>query len=334
MRTLLPVPDAALEPGTFAPRYGSDPGGRPRVDLSPLLASFRTRVSKHKRWMYVAIATDDLYVAVCIVHLGYAANAWAFAYDARAPRLTVDRSILSGLFACRVGESAGEGCVATITQGRQRIAVARAPGSSVYTVEARLKGLELSARLESKVAPPAVTAIVPLGGHGLLGTTEKRVLLDVTGEATVDGERRALDGALAGYDYTSGILARRTAWHWAFLLGRARSGERVAVNLVEGFVGEAECAAWVGDEVFPLGEGRFAFDPRDALAPWSITTDDGAVNLRFCPGGAHTERRNLGVVSSRFVHPIGAFSGTLEVGGRRLVVERALGVTEDQDVTW
>jgi hypothetical protein len=333
MRTLLPVPDGALDGGTSAPRFGSYRGGLPRVDLSPLLSSGLTRIKKHKRWMYVAIVRDDLYIAVCVLRLGYAANAWAFAYDARASRLRVDRSLLAAPSACRIGDAAGEGCEVTFVARGERIAIARAAGSSVYTVETHVRGLDLRARLESRSAPPAITAIAPLGGAGLLDVTEKRTLLEASGEAIIDGEHRSLDGAAAGYDYTSGIMARRTAWHWAFLLGRAESGERVALNLVEGFAGEAECAAWVDGDLFPLGEGRFTFDAQKPLRPWGIAAG-GNVDLRFWPGASHVERRNLGIISSRFVHPIGVFAGTIEVGGRRLVIERALGVTEDQDVTW
>jgi hypothetical protein len=333
MRHLLPVPDAALEPGTGEPRYGSYVGGLPRVDLVPRLTSWRTRVARHKRWMYVAIASEDLYVAVCVVRLGYAANAWAFAYDARAHRLLVDGSLLAPPFACKVGDTASEGCEARIAWGGERIAIVRRPGTGSYAVDAKMGGLELEARLSTTGAPPAVTAIARLG-EGLFGTTEKRALLGVEGHARVGGERRSLGGALAGYDFTHGILARHTAWRWAFLLGRASTGERVAMNLVQGFVGEAECAAWVEGDVHPVGEGRFDFDARDPLRSWSIATDDGGVDLRFDPGGAHIERRNLGIVASRFVHPIGAFSGTFHVGGRRLVLSRALGVTEDQDVLW
>jgi hypothetical protein len=107
----------------------------------------------------------------------------------------------------------------------------------------------------------------------------------------------------------------------------------VALNLVEGFVGEAECAAWVDGEVFPLGEGRFTFDAKNPLREWRVESEGGGVDMRFNPGGAHDEHRNLGVVSSRFLHPIGAYTGKLRAGGRELDVT-ALGVTEDQDVTW
>jgi hypothetical protein len=334
MRTLQPIPESALAPGTHAPLYGSYRGGLARVDLSPLLERRRTRILRHKRWMYVAIATDDLYLAVCVVRLGYAANAFAFAYDARADKMLVDRTVLATPFGCNVGDSAAEGCTATIRAGGTRIAIERARGSSAYTLEATMKDLSVRARLDAKEAPPPITAIARLGGDGLVNTTEKRALLAVTGEATIAGERRSLDGGVGGYDYTNGLLARRTAWHWAFFLGRARTGERLALNLVEGFVGEAECAVWVDGEVFPLAEGRFSFDARDPLRPWHVTTEGGGADLRFVPGGAHDEYRNLGLVSSRFVHPIGAFTGKVRAGGRELEIERALGVTEDQDVKW
>jgi hypothetical protein len=58
------------------------------------------------------------------------------------------------------------------------------------------------------------------------------------------------------------------------------------------------------------------------------------VDLRFEPGATHVEQRNLGVVSSRFEHPIGTFTGSIDIAGRRVSLANVLGVTEDQDVTW
>jgi hypothetical protein len=181
-----------------------------------------------------------------------------------------------------------------------------------------------------------MTAIAPVGPSrdGLVNVTEKRALLPVSGELTVRGRRRRLDGALGGYDYTHGLLARRTMWRWAYALGRAKSGERVGFNLVQGFVGEPECTAWVDGEVFPMREGRFAFDRDEPLSEWRVSTADGAVDLRFKPGGMHSEQKNLGLVASRFVQPAGAYSGTLRVGAKELVLDGVLGVTEDQDVLW
>jgi hypothetical protein len=168
----------------------------------------------------------------------------------------------------------------------------------------------------------------------LVSATEKRVLLGATGEAIVAGKRWSLDGALAGYDYTNGYLARRTSWKWAFALGRARTGERVALNLTEGFVGEAECAVWVDAELHPVGEGRFDFDLASPMTPWRVGSADGAVDLRFEPAGIHAEHKNFGIVASRFIQPVGVFRGTIRAGGRELEIDRVPGVVEDQEVLW
>ncbi|HVY48825.1 MAG TPA: DUF2804 family protein, partial [Minicystis sp.] len=143
-----------------------------------------------------------------------------------------------------------------------------------------------------------------------------------------------LGPAFAGYDHTHGLLARRTAWRWAFAMGRAKSGEKVAFNLVEGFVGEPECCVWIDDELHPVGEGRFLFDAKHPLEPWRVRTTCGAVDLRFSPGAMHAERKDFGLVRSHFVQPVGAYAGAIEVGGKKLELEGVLGVTEDQDVLW
>ena len=291
--------------------------------------------------MYVAIVTDDLYLAVAVVRLGYIANAFAFAFDKRAMRMSVDHTALGPTFACDVGDTASEGCVAMFRLGKKTSILIRRPlASTTYGVEVRAPNLEIHAQLESATSPPAITAIARIadgddGAARLVNTTEKRALLDVRGHAVVCGERRSLDGALAGYDYTHGLLARRTKWRWAYLLGRAKSGERVGMNLVEGFVGEAECAVWIDGEVFPLAEGRFDFDVARPLEPWRVRTADGGVDLRFSPGGMHSDNTNLGIVASRFVQPAGVFAGTIRVEGRApLELEGVLGVTEDQDALW
>jgi hypothetical protein len=255
-------------------------------------------------------------------------------YDARAARLLAHRTSLGAASAAKVGDAAGEGCFAGFRRGGTTIAISRPGGATAYTVRAEMPGLEVNASLESTKAPAAITAIARVDGGGV-NTTEKRALLAATGEAIVGDQRISLDGAFAGYDYTHGALARHTRWRWAFALGKTSHGEPFAMNLVEGFVGEAECAAWIGSDIFPLAEGRFAFDADKPLDAWRVTTADEGVDLRFTPGDLHAEKRNLILVASRFIQPCGTFSGTLHIDGKRdVAIDRALGVTEDQDVLW
>jgi len=332
MRALLPTPSSVLDPATGRPRVGTYRGGLPVVELLGARSSLAARAFKRKRWIYVGIATRDLYVGVGIVRLGYAANAFAYVYDARARAMIAHRKATGPHFRASVDDEAAAGRAARFDSGGARLVFERR--GRVDALDVRMPGLEIAATLDASHAPPAMGAIADLGG-GSVDATEKRALLEVTGEVRVGAHKTSLDGAIGGYDYTHGLLPRVTRWRWAFILGRAKSGERVAANLIEGFTGEVECVAWVEDELFALGEGRFDFNPGKPLDPWRVRTADGALDVVLTPGGMHSDRTNLGVIRSRFVQPAGVYTGTLRLPGRDdLVLDRALGVAEDQHVVW
>lgn len=334
MRDLQSRPSTLVDPATGAPRLGSFCGGLPPADWGPLGGGPARRALRHKRWLYVAVANDEVYVALAIVRLGYASNAFVYAYDAAAGRMLARRSWMGPPFAAIVGDRGGEGCHASFRARGASMTVQRGSGDALYGVHVETKGLVLSASLDAGRAPPALGAVASLG-PGRFDATEKRALLASRGELRVGDRRVPLDGGLAGYDFTSGLLPRRTRWRWGFALGRTTDGTPLGLNLVEGFVGEAECAAWVGGELVPLGEGRFAFDREHPSSVWRVRTSDGAADLEMRPGAVHEEKRDLLVVASRFVQPCGAWAGRIDVPGRApVVVGRALGVTEDQDVTW
>lgn len=329
----MPAPDSVLDTNG-RPRFGSYRGQLPPVNIEPLGLGRLFRLAHHKRWMYTVIASSEALIALAVIDLGYLTDAFVFVLDARDGRMVADHSSIGPFFAASVSDSTAEGGKASFKLGRTHVRVERRRGETAYRVDARIKDIEVRAALESASAPPAIAAIAPIP-LGLVDMTEKRSLLRVSGEAVAAGRRYSLDGALAGYDYTNGLLARRTVWQWAFALGRAKSGERVGLNVVEGFVGERECAVWVEGEVFPLAEGRFTYDRQRPLDPWRVRTADGGVDLRFRPGGMHSEHKNFGFLASRFVQPAGVFSGSIRVDGRgELELENVLGVTEDQDMLW
>jgi hypothetical protein len=333
-RSLSPPPASLLDPSSHAPAFGSFRGPLPQpVDLSALGVNRLARLAKEKRWTYFALVADPLLIGIGIVDLGYVANAFAFAYERGSGGLAVDRTALGPPLSGRVNDRSGEGHRAEFSWGGARARIERQQGSAIYAIDVDFRDLSVRARADSGEAPPPISAIARVPG-GIMNATEKRALLALSGEAVVCGQQHSLDGGLGGYDYTQGLLARRTAWKWAFLQGRAVSGEKIAVNLVEGFVGEAECALWVDGELFGLSEGRFDHDPARPEKPWRVTTVGGEVALDFTPGGVHAEHRDYRVVASRFVQPMGSFSGRLVVPGGVLTLDGVLGVTEDQSVVW
>jgi uncharacterized protein DUF2804 len=345
MRTFEAPPSSVLDPLSHAVHTGSFRGGLPaKVDLGalavgglPVVGGRLFRAAHEKRWIYAAIAAGDLFVGAAIIKLGYASSAFVFAFDRASGRMLEDLSFLGPSSFASVNGAPREGASAKFSSSLQKGSLSwqRAPGAGAFSLAVRARGVVIDARLAVEGAPPPIGVVAGLGAPGLVNTTEKGALLAVTGEATVANRRFSLDGGLGGYDYTHGYLARHTAWKWAYLLGRAESGERVGLNLVQGFVGEPECALWIDGALHPLAEGRFTFDAKQPLLPWQVRTADDSVDLRFEPGGIHQEHKNLGVITSRFIQPVGCFSGTIRIPGRDpLVLTRALGVVEDQDVLW
>lgn len=331
------IPPSVIDPRTGAPAWGSYRGAFRRIELAGLVRDRFERLATEKRWLWGTIATESALIAWAIVDLGYAASAFAFAWD-RERGMIVDRSMMGVPRLCRVRQGQSSRLDARFVHldlaGRgASLRMRSRDGDPAIEVAIELSDLEVHATLDTRGAASSLTAVAPVPG-GRVSTTEKRVLMPVHGSALLAGRRIALDGALGGYDYTHGLLARRTRWNWAFLMGHTPRGERVGLNLVEGFVGAPECAVWIDDEPVPLAEGRFEFTREAPDREWRVRTADGAVDLVFTPGGVHAEHRDLGLVRARFVQPVGTFAGTIEAGGRRLELAGVPGVVEDQDVVW
>lgn len=327
MRILRAAPPALVDPRTGTLALGSFAGPLPPVALE---ASAWARAVRRKKWFFVAIASKDHWISCAIVDTGYAATAFAYVFDARARRMVADETTLASSRAIHVTDDPHAlGTLARFASGRRLFELERRGDQCGLYV--RTRGIEIDVAFDETSAPRSISAVSALE-HERVSTTEKRALMQARGELRLAGARSSLDGALVGYDYTHGLLPRRTRWKWAFAMGSAKTGQPVAFNLVEGFVGEDECAAFGGGDVHPLGEPRIAFDARRVEQPWRIVGE--GVDLTFDVGAVHEQRTNLVVVRSRFVQPVGTFRGTLELGGRPVEVEDLPGVVEDQDVVW
>lgn len=327
MRTLAPAPRALVDPLTGAPAFGSYVGPLPRVALDATLAE---RVARRKRWWWLALACDEAWVSLAVVRTGYAASAFAFVWDRHARRMLFDRALVAPPWAASVTDDPhGGGELGRFGFGRSRIALARRPGDLRCALDVRLGRLAIDASFDD-VPAPSVAAIARLSSGP--SVTEKRALAAARGSLEIDGRRIALDGALAGYDYTQGLMPRHTRWRWAFAMGHSANGAPVALNVVDGFVGEAECVAFRDGRTFALAEPRIQCEPDRPERPWRIAGD--GVDLEVDVGAVHAQRTSLGVVRSRFVQPVGLFRGTLRVGDERVVLDGVPGVVEDQDVVW
>jgi hypothetical protein len=328
----------SLAPSTLlddrgTPRFGVYRGELDRVDLRPLGGPLR-RLLRGKRWHWAMVATDRVAVCFTIVDVGYAASGFAVAVDLASRRLVVDVGAL-GLpgVSARVDGRWGSDGRSRFRGGGVHLSLDRR-GTAVG-LGIRSSELRLTARLDTTATDP-ITVVAPVVG-GTVNVTRKATSLPASGWVEAGGRRYDLEGGFGGMDHTVGLLGRRTAWRWAFAMGRTEDGRTVGFNLAEGFnewPGGSENALWLGDQLASVGSARFTFDPTAILTPWQVVTEDGRIALAFNPVGQHREERNFVVTRSRLAQLLGTFSGTVDAGDGPVRIDSVPGVTEDQDVVW
>ncbi|HEY0956898.1 MAG TPA: DUF2804 domain-containing protein, partial [Roseateles sp.] len=284
----------------------------------------------HKRWHYVGLGNDELFVGVAIVDLGWTATAFAYLFDRGERRLRADWSQdgLPGLQA-RVSDEPLTGAHAWFRGPAARLNLQHRTDDSLE-LQVDTRALRLHARLELAAMAPPLLAIGPIAG-GLAHATQKTTALPVQGWAEAGGRRFTLDGAFAAVDASNGLLARDTAWRWA-----SAHGPSLGFNLQQGYFGDRENLLWLDGRPVALGAARFEFDAARPMQPWRVCTDDGLLDLIFTPEGLRQKDRDLGFAASHYVQPVGRFSGWVRGSPAAAAreVQDLLGVTEDHRSRW
>lgn len=292
----------------------------------PYARSALWRRFHHKRWHYVAMSAADLFCAVAIVDLGWTSTAFAYAFERRARKMAASFSQdgIPGLCASVAASAAGASSFRFLSQ---RIAIAP-DGQGGHTLALRCGSFEIDARFGGDT--PMLLAVGAVEG-GSVHATQKSAGMALAGELRIGAQRMRLDGGVASVDYSNGLLARDTAWRWA-----CAHDLTLGFNLQAGYFGANENALWLDGQPIALGAATFEFDRADPMAPWHIHTDDGLLDLQFVPEGMRREEKNLLVAASRYVQPIGTFSGWVKPcpNGQAVAIKSLPGVTEDHHSRW
>lgn len=281
------------------------------------------RRGRTRRWSYSAAGSDEVAVGAAVVDLGFVATAFAWCLvDGRL--LTWDARGLP-----RVHASLG---ARADTPSRFRTRGARVvigPDGDL-DLDVPVADGRLVARVGITPDQPAVCVTpTPAGGWN---TTQKVAGESARVHVQVPGAQVSVTGG-AWRDWTVGAQDRDTTWRWAAGAGRAEDGRRVGLNASTGMNGVAageDVVWWDGRphplEVAELGPvGRRAGDWHLAGPGWS---------LDLASSGARAADENLLVVRSRYVQPVGTFTGTLPDPAGRPVAVRLVGVTEDHLARW
>jgi hypothetical protein len=334
--SLPPAPPALLADGV--PLLGAFAGSIGEIDLAALaspgpLGRLR-HLARAKRWTYALAVSDEVLAAVAVVEAGFFGGGFAWALDRERGAVLFEASA-AGLprVGARVNGRPGDGARARLASRGLSIAVEREAGRWRLVASAG-DAFGLDATLDGAGAPAPFTLVtgVPRGG---VRATQKAAGLAVAGRVRAGGRVLSLDGGSGGVDYTAGVLARETAWRWAFGTGRA-GGAPFGFNLCEGFglvAGDPGENAGFLDAPYRLPPVAFAVG--GAGSPWRVASAGGEVALVFHPAGAHREARSLGVVRTRFTQVAGTFEGTIPGPGVGAVAVAGLpGVVEDHWARW
>lgn len=321
---LPPAPRAVVGPDG-QPALGRFEGLAGVIDWAALAAPHRRsawwRRFHHKRWHYVALACDDVFCAVAIVDLGWTSTAFAYVFERRARTLIASFSQdgVPGLSASLASDGAG---ASRFSFPGSRIAL------EAGALKLRCPGMEIDACFGG--AAPQLLAVGLVGG-GSVHATQKSGGMALSGTVRVGARCIALEGGVASVDYSNGLLARNTDWRWA-----CAHGLQMGFNLQEGYFGANENALWLDGKIIPLAAAHFDFDAADPMAAWRIHTLDGLLDVQFTAEGLRRADKNLLIAASKYVQPIGNFSGWVKphAGAPAIAVVALAGVTEDHHSRW
>lgn len=296
---------------------------------TPLARGAWWRHFHHKRWFYVALATDELFCAVAMVDIGWTSTTFGYVFHRQQAKVVAafSQDGLPGLGA-KLADRCAAGAVQRFDFGGQHLDCRHSPAQQCYQLRVRSAGLEIDAEFGD--SGPTLLAVGTVVG-GSVHATQKSSARSLRGELRLGASRHILDGGVASFDYSNGLLTRNTAWRWA----SAHSPE-VGFNLQAGYFGAQENALWLDGQLIPLDAARFDFNPEQPLSPWRLRTEDGLLDLHFQPQGLRREDKNLLVAASRYVQPIGVFNGWVKASADASPrpVNQLVGVTEDHQSRW
>jgi hypothetical protein len=327
---MTPAPEHVLTAGR--PAHGRYVGTIPRIDwhgLTPRPGRLWRRLH-HKRWHYVGLGHDEMFIGLAIVDVGWVSSAFAYCFDRRRRTLLADWT-QDGLphWQARVSDEPLHGARAWFRGPGAHLSLRHGPDDALQ-LDVDVPGLQLQATLGLRDMAPPLLAIGPIDG-GIAHATQKTTALPVSGQVHAGGQHFHLDSAWAAVDASNGLLARDTAWRWA-----SAHAPGLGFNLQQGYFGQQENVLWLDGQPVALGAAQFEFDAARPLAPWQVRTDDGLLDLVFTPEGARAANKNLGFAASRYVQPVGTFSGTVKAHKTATPrqVHHLLGVTEDHHSRW
>ena len=149
------------------------------------------------------------------------------------------------------------------------------------------------------------------------------------------------EDTFAVLDWGRGVWTYDNTWYWGSASGLV-DGIPFGFNLGYGF-GDTSAASenvlLYGGKIHKLSQVRFEIPVKDGkedyLSPWTFSSDDGRLNLRFEPVMDRSAKIDVFVICSDQHQVFGRFSGTVILdNGRELRIDRLMGFAEKVRNKW
>ncbi len=286
-----------------------------------------------KEWHYLSFTTDEWFVAVGLVQLGYVANLFCYVFDRIQTGPALEYGALSPLgHALSFASSSLLGTTSWKTRSAS-VSIAANQGwdlmLDIPLGDERLRG---HAHVEARDSLAMLHRLAPQR----VAYTHKAAGWPASGHFELGGRTIRLDAGLATSDWTRSQANRITKWNWASSSGFLHDGTAIGLNLSAQVYDDekghsVENALWLNGVVQPLSGVRFEVPSNPKTGRWAIRSIDGdEVDIEFEPLGAREEHSNFGLVRTDFIQPYGRFSG--HVAGHDMA--GCFGVVESHRSVW
>ncbi len=291
-----------------------------------------------KEWQHFAIITPSHYFGMVIFDAKFLGASFFYVFDRGGGQLIEHARQSSGRKTVIASQVYDDFCLFEaagyrlrvenkLDKGYHRIEVDIASGAKRPSVKGELTIYENLDKVEPLVQVSRINDGRPLYTHKFISPASGLIRVGDT-DIRVDQDQSIglFDEQKTYYPYVS-------FWKWATGAGFADDGKIAGFNLCQNMIADDaennENCYWMDGKIRLLSDARFSYD--DVMKPWTVRTQDAAIDLTFAPQGERAKKISLagGLILSDFHQPVGLFNGSLtDEKGNTHAIRNYFGLTE------
>jgi hypothetical protein len=297
-----------------------------------------------KRWDYWAIQAEDIVVAITVAdidYLGLVTVDWIDPASHRSGGRSVTIPFAGGV---NLPDEPGTGRLDFDSRNLGVSIVYRDDSTELlaHWKEKRGSSGSLSARVAEPDGHESLNVVIPWSSTQFQFTS-KHQARPAMGSITTEGRTREIGGtageAWGILDIGRGRWPYQTTWNWGGGSGYSQTGQLVGLQIggkwTDG-TGFTENGVIIDGRLVKIGEDlEWVYDWGDPMAPWTVRSADGMLDVTLAPVHDRHAKLNLGVLKNEVHQVFGHWSGCVPDGADgSLSINEVLGFAEEARSRW